>query len=70
MKYFFAALMAYLLACPMTDRVELNLANTDWTNLATYFWIVLGWVVWVVIVGVLLTVVALCFPNSIKISRK
>ena len=46
MKYLWQILIGYLLATPLTDKVELNLVNTEWTNILTYVWIIGSFAVW------------------------
>ena len=49
MKYIVQILFAYLMAAPLTDKVELNLANTEWTNILTYVWIAGAGAAWMAI---------------------
>lgn len=51
-------LISYMLACPLTDRISLDLTQTHWTDLMTYvIWLFAGFI-WLVIVLLVVGVIA------------
>jgi len=50
MKYLFQLTTGYLFAAPLTDKVQLNMMDTDWGNLLTYLWIMFGNTIFAIIV--------------------
>jgi|GEM_PF-6733822 len=49
MKTLGSLLLGYVLACPLTSRVSLDITQTEWTHLLTYVWILGSGVIWLLI---------------------
>ena len=49
MKYLWQIIVGYLLAVPLTSKVQLNIMDTQWENILTYIWIVGAFAIWSVI---------------------
>ena len=58
MKNVLHIVLAYLLACPLTSMVSLDLTQTEWTNILTYLWIAFAGVIWTLIVFVVFLFIA------------
>lgn len=58
MKHLVSILFAYLLACPLTERVSLDVMQTEWTNILTYIWIACAGLIWVAIAFVAVLIFA------------
>lgn len=49
MQVLVSLLIGYLLACPLTPRVSLDITQTEWTHIMTYVWIAFSGVIWAVV---------------------
>lgn len=49
MGFIFRLVVGYLLACPLSSLVSLDMTQTAWGNILTYIWILGAFTIWSII---------------------
>ena len=50
--------VTYLLACPLTDKISLDMTQTEWLNIMTYIIWALAGGIWIIGISAVVAVVA------------
>ena len=64
MQVLFSLLIGYLLACPLTSRVSLDIMQTEWTHIMTYVWIAFSGVIWAIAFALVAGLLGALFSRS------